>query len=752
MFQAVIGRSLECDVVVNHAHVSSVHAALVHLEDGRIFVRDLQSTNGVYVNSLTNRVEEAEVRPDDIIYLSKRYSVPVSRLLGQIRGGGEAKEEKVSLETESERIRIGRSPDNDVVIPRLGVSKYHAEIRRLADGRCELVDLGTTNGTFVNNRKLVGASVILGPDDRVEIGGMLVSLQVSRQADKAESRVGVERQGLFIETKDLVYAVGSGQRRKELIRGVDLALYPGEFVGLMGPSGCGKTTLMNLLIGNAAPTSGQILFNGVPLRDHLDRFAGRIGYVPQDDLLHPELTVREVLYYNARLKLPLEVSDAEIFEKIDRVCERLNLYRPGSALDVRDVPIGSPDKKGISGGQKKRVSLAIELLGDPEILFLDEPTSGLSSKDTKDVMVLLRRLTEEQGISVVITIHQPSLRVYELLDRVMYLKQGRLCYFGPAFPDSIQYFDPAENPYVAGPDAVMEKLDEHAEEELAVKFRQSSYYETYVGDRLRRLQEGREAVPDRGGGKLRRSPLPVQFLKLCERYAKCKVRDWPSVVLLLAQAPVVGVLIGLIFWDEKPEDRLTVAFLLGFVALWFGVNNSAREIVAERGLLQREKRSGLSSAAYLASKLAILGAIAVGQVGALVAVVWGMMPGLELDFWAAWGICALAALAGVALGLLISSVARSQITAIVAIPLVLIPVILLGGLVKLYNELSSGWLLRVLSDATPARWSFEALTAVSNTPKFVFGVNSLTETPALLVLTGMLVLFAGIAYWQVRRA
>jgi ABC-type multidrug transport system ATPase subunit/pSer/pThr/pTyr-binding forkhead associated (FHA) protein len=751
MSQKTIGRSPDCDVVFNHAHISSVHATLVEDESGRLFVRDMNSTNGVYLNSLTNRITESEITDDDILYFSKRFSIPVSRLRGLgVNGTTGGTTGGQSLVSGAAVIRIGRDPRNDLVINRLGVSKFHAEILRNPDGSRLLRDLGSTNGSYLNNQKIQGTTVPLGPEDRLEIGGMLVSIQFSGNQEKPDAQVGVEREGLYIQATDLVLEVKSGGQPKRLIDGVDLVIYPGELVGLMGPSGCGKTTLMNLLIGNTRPTSGLVRFNGAPLQQNLERFSARIGFVPQDDLLHPELTVREVLYYNARLKLPLEVSDEDIYEKIDRVCQQLNLYRPGTNLDARDVLIGSPEKKGISGGQKKRVSLAIELLSDPEVLFLDEPTSGLSSKDTKDVMVLLRKLTKEQGIAVVITIHQPSLKVYELMDRVIYLKQGKLCYFGPAFPDSISYFEPEENPYVAGPEAVMEKLDDRPETELRDQFMGSDYFKTYVHDRAKRMEAPEAPSALVLSDKLKGSPVWVQGWKLCERYLKCKMRDWPSVLLLLAQAPVVGVLISVIFWDDKVEDRLTTVFLLGFVALWFGVNNSAREIVGEISLLRRERRGGLSAAAYLASKLCVLGLIAVLQSVALVGLVAVLMPGLELQWAPAMLICGLVACCGVSLGLMISAFSKTSITAIVAIPLVLIPVILLGGLIKLYHELSGGWLLRLASDLTPARWSFEALTTVSASPKFVFGVSSLTESWAVPVLALMLGTFSLATYLRIR--
>ena len=514
-----IGRSGECDVVIHHAHISGVHAAFEIRDDGTQWIVDRGSTNGVFLNSLAHRISEAEVDDDDLVYFSRHYSLSVSAIKramsGPVQCSGISCQQTLIRGGPEKIIRIGRADDNDVVIPRLDVSRHHAEIRQLAGGQLQLCDLGSKGGTYVNDRQVSGETVDLTPEQKVEIGGLLVSISLAGDSTagtgaEVVARVGVEREGIYLHARGITLEVRDRQsgQSKRLLHDFDTAVYRGEFVGILGPSGCGKTTLLDLLSGNRQPSGGEVFYNGLDLHQHLARFAPRSGYVPQRDLLHPELTARETLYYSARLKLPSEVSDAEIFAKVDRVCEELGLYKPGGGMDARDVPVGSAERKGLSGGQRKRVSLAIELLTDPQILFLDEPTSGLSSHDTRTVMEGLRRLASELGIAIFITIHQPSLRVYRLMDKVIYLKNGRLCYFGPAFPDSIRFFETEEDPATFGPDGVMERLDEADEKTVEQQFRGAPEYDTFVQPENHFAQPCLAGHSTSAGSSGRRAALP----------------------------------------------------------------------------------------------------------------------------------------------------------------------------------------------------------------------------------------------------
>jgi ABC-type multidrug transport system ATPase subunit len=438
----LIGRSTDCDYVISHAQVSPWHADLEERRLGEYYLIDHESESGIFLNSPTNRIEETRVVSDDLLYFSPAFSITLGEILRALSSGTTRLEGQAGQMVQIDRpiISIGREPSNDVIIDNLLVNLSHARIEQLPDNKILIQDLGSTHGTLVNGELIRGRSRIITVNDRIEIAGQTLSLQIS--PDSGSARVGVQRQGIFVACRGADFQIKQRNGKdRHLLRAISFAVFPGEFVGLMGPSGSGKTTLLHLLLGTYRATGGAIEYNGIKAEVFKERFGSLIGYVPQEDMLHPELTVRETLYYQAKLRLPQDVSRQEIHNRIDRICFQLGLFRSGG-IDVRDVFVGSPESKGLSGGQRKRLNLAIELLTEPKLLYLDEPTSGLSSRDTRIVMELLRKLASERNITVIITIHQPSQNVYRLLDKVIYLKNGRLGFFGPAFPDSVAYFIP----------------------------------------------------------------------------------------------------------------------------------------------------------------------------------------------------------------------------------------------------------------------------------------------------------------------
>ena len=400
------------------------------------------------------------------------------------------------------------------------------------------------------------------------------------------------RAGVVLEVRNVTVSLP----HKCLLQNVSLVIHPGELVGLMGASGAGKTTLLNALNGYVAPTEGEVLLNGQDLFGSYRDFAPFIGYVPQDDIIHRDLTVFEALYYSARLRLPRDTSDAEIEMRIQTVLKDLELE------GTEDVLIGSPDKKGISGGQRKRVNLAMELLTDPRILFLDEPTSGLSSQDAEVVVRLLRALAD-RGKTILVTIHQPSLEVFRLLDNLVLLAKdsgsndpGRLVYYGPAFPDGIAFFNGGKGTANASsaPEDIFRGLAQRLATAWEGAYRASAYFAEYVVQR----EQQASATPALA---ITRESEPAPFLEkllfqwgtLIRRGFTIKVRDRISSAILLLQAPLVALLIVLVFgkqvnqsvtWETWPlvsASLGTSLFIMALAALWFGASNAIREVAGE---------------------------------------------------------------------------------------------------------------------------------------------------------------------------
>ncbi len=697
----LIGRAPDCDLVVNHACVSSKHASMQRGPDGVVILRDEGSSNGTFLNQPSYEIRETSLNDDDIIFLSEEYKIPGSLLLKKFavwEASGGTHRSAIALgqvhRYTDNTITIGSAAGNLLVLPYLNVWPQHAIIHRSSQGGYILQDLG--GGCMVNGARLVSSSVVLQPNDAVELGGVVISTSFDPACGAIT--IGAERRGFYLTAKDVTFTVPGKTGPRALLDQVNFSVLPGEFVGLLGPSGCGKTTLLTCMSG-VVKTQG-VYYNGMPLEEYAS--ANAIGYVPQDDVLYPELTVRETLYNSARLRLNSHTSDERILAKIDEVCEMLGLIDRRSGLDLRDTLIGSPDRKTLSGGQKKRVNLAMELLTDPLVLFLDEPTSGLSSQDTRVVMECLRRLADEKGIAIIITIHQPSLRVYKLLDHTLYLKSGKLAYFGPAYPDSVLHFvRPAVDS--AGADEVMEMVDETDAETLRTAYQRTRYFQKYVKQReelVVSLTRGGDLAVPRHIAPLNRVS---QTIRLLLRQLKRRSRDLTSLAIQIGQAPALGLLAGFAFETERMNSPL---FLLTFIALWFGANATARELVSERVLFKREKRGGTSSAALLIAKMSQHGLMLFVQCLLLLLTVH-MVIELDLNLLMGLIVLWLCGMCGAAIGLLISGLARTEIAATAATPLVLIPLILFGGYLTLYDDMPKP--IKALSQFMPSRWGYEAL-------------------------------------------
>ena len=426
-----IGRAPESDVVLDYPMVSWNHARLSRDAGGRLVLEDLGSTNGTSLTRASNRISRAEVQPDDHVFFGS-LKLQVSRLLDSKKLVlGDANQEQIHF-TGGEMI-LGRDPACSYPLPFPQISWRHVRLTR-SDRGVEVEDLGSRNGTFVDGIRISGR-VLLKPGGEIALGSFRFRLLDAAGTLGKRTYAG----NVTISAVDVVVEIHRGGIHKRLLDPVSLTVFPSELVALMGPAGAGKTTLLKALNGYTVPNAGQVLFNGEDLYANQEQFRLQVGYVPQDDILHSQLTVREALYYTAKLRTDLR--DDEIQARIGTVLSELNID------DIADRLIGSPERKVISGGQRKRVNIAMELLSDPSVLFLDEPTSGLSSYDAAQVVQLLRRLADG-GKTVICTIHQPSVDIFKDFDSLMMVARdkgdnaGMLVYFGPAYPESIVFFKP----------------------------------------------------------------------------------------------------------------------------------------------------------------------------------------------------------------------------------------------------------------------------------------------------------------------
>lgn len=555
-------------------------------------------------------------------------------------------------------IRMGRAPDNNFVLDAPSVSRYHAMLSYENGDQPVIADLGSTNGTFVNGEPLTEARQ-LSPEDLIFLGGFLLHVdgRTIKQHDLSASS---------ITARHVTKAIGA----KTILNDISLAINPREFIGLMGPSGCGKSTLMDALNGLRPATGGNVFVNDLDLYQNFNALRRSIGYVPQRDILHDALTVERTLFYAAKLRLPQGTSTESMHDIIAEVIQTVGL-----------VEHRATTFRQLSGGQQKRLSLALELITKPSFLFLDEPTSPLDPETTENMMMLFRRLADEGRIVVMVTHKFEKFR--EMHQIAMLTRGGRLAYYGPP-SEALAYFGCQE------PGDIYRFIGAREPEELSSNFEKSTQYDKYVRARIAETEQitrtagalnlgpaGKQDSPERRLGL-------SQWLTLTRRYLEVKLKDRRNTLLLLAQAPIVAILLAIIVGDSVNGSQ--TLFIAAIVSIWFGANNAVREIVSEAAIYGRERLVNLKIPSYVFSKFAVLSGIAFFQCLLFVGILAGMGRLKTGDFLSLTLLLYLTSLAGIATGLFFSALVNSTEKAMSILPLILIPQLLLSGYLKPIND------------------------------------------------------------------
>ncbi len=501
-------------------------------------------------------------------------------------------------------------------------------------------------------------------------------------------------------------------------------LESGQLVAIMGGSGVGKSTLLGIMNGNIHPDEGSITVNGYPLDAPEARQL--IGFVPQDDLLIEELTVYQNLWFTARLCFA-RLSDTEIKERVDDVLKELDLE------GIKDLEVGSPIRKTISGGQRKRLNIALELIREPAILYLDEPTSGLSSSDSEKVIMLLKEQTH-RGKLVVVNIHQPSSEIYKLFDRLWLLDRGGYPIYDGNPIEAIIYFKQAAkytDPDISvcstcgnvNPELILniidsKKIDDSGNQTNIRKFTPEEWHEKYVSSRPSYGAVEEKELPD---SKQKKPTWFKQFCIFLERNVRTKLVNKQYLAIMLLEAPLLALIVALLTRYVDGDEYTLLAnknfvsyiFMSVIVVTFMGLSISAEEIIKDRPVLKREHFLRLSRSSYLTSKMVYLLGVS-GLQSLLFILVGNTIMGVGWEMFSVWWsiLWATSFLANLT-GLILSQSMNSVVAIYITIPLLLIPQILLCGLVIKFDDLntraSKENKVPLIGEMIPSRWAFEAL-------------------------------------------
>jgi len=720
----ILGRSEDCPIRVPDP-VMSRHHAKIKVSGKDIWITDLGSRNGVLYKQTklpANQIQALKAGDSltiakftlilDVIPRSQAVSGEFVGALPAAPAPGEqparkpvaAREVSKPLSLRGlEKITIGRAKDNHMVIDHPVVSRYHAVIERMGT-RYRLIDMKSHNGTHLNGKRIEGMQW-LNEGDRIKIGPeqfVFTGAELSRSTPEGYTIEVIEMNKWV--TKDL-----------NLLKNISLYIGQNEFVGLVGMSGAGKTTLQDAINGYRPATDGMVLVNGVNMYENYDMFRNDIGYVPQRDIVHMELTPTSALDYAAQLRMPPDTSREERHGAVDETLDELGLTFRKDIINSR-----------LSGGQLKRVSIGVELLTKPKLFFLDEPTSGLDPGTEYEMMKLLRRLAD-QGRTIMIITH--ATKNVMLCDKVIILARGGyLAYFGRP-EDALVFFDKYRTP--------RERLEKDMEFDDIYRILNDESKGTpeewgkrYKEEATRLVQAGRIKMPTGqvapGVTHIQKAPTRrisaiQQFIVLSSRGTKILFQDKVSLGLMLCLAPLLGLMNFIwgsrLFDPVRGDSPKTMAmwFMTAVIGILVGSLCSVREIVKEAEIFKRERAVGLKILPYALSKLWVGVALAVySGIIILLFVIILVRPTMpDIGVFLSWMVSIiLCIVVSYLLGLLISAAVPNQNASLIVLIGVIVPQLLFAGVLLPLEEIPFK-LGTPISYLVSSRWSFEGFVRAS---------------------------------------
>ena len=684
------GRNKANDIVLSSSIISNFHGFIV-IENGSYVIYDNNSTNGLFFNDKS--FEKHILSLGDIIKVDN-VNNPIEKGVALYFNSESNNENwnEFKLESKNE-ITIGRDKECDIRLNHISISKIHALIR-CENNEYYIYDNDSTNGISVNG-KLVNKKCKLKEKDLIIITNsklIFTSKKISYQCYDT---------GVSVNAYDIVKTVKTKNGKINISNHISLNIKPCEFVAIIGGSGAGKTTFMNCISGYDHATSGEVLVNGADLYSNYEVLKNVIGYVPQQDIVYDNLTLRNMLDYAARLRMPKDTANSERMKRVQEVVDMVEL------TGREDFFI-----KELSGGQKKRASIAVELLSDPNLFFLDEPSSGLDPGTERNLMKTLKNMTTS-GKTVILVTHN-TLNLH-LCDKIILLgKGGNLCFCGTP-QEILEFFSVKDfvDIYNLVTENPVEWSDNYSKSKYASK-----------------LENGKNSIVAQKVKKKKQS-LFKQTKILSKRYIELLKNDKQRMLLLLIQAPLLAVLIYLVS-DGKQfkeyEMTKSVLFALSCCAFWIGILNSIQEICKERIILKREYLTGLKITAYIYSKVTVLGGVCFVQSLLLIGVFSGLVGitsyGTTNHAFIKMLITTfMTSISATTMGLFVSSLFKNADRAMTVAPILLMPQILFSGLVFKLSGIS-----KLISVFVNCRWAMEGYGTICNLNNLTLKMQNIFPT------------------------
>lgn len=717
-----LGRNSDNDIVINSSIISANHAYF-KVVGGTCVLYDNNSKNGIYVNG--EKIKSCTLTSGDILKIDNGSRPLKSGVTIIYSFKTESVEENwmefpVHIDRE---ISIGRDSRNDIRLDHSAISRNHAVFFH-KEGLYYIKDVNSTNGIYLNGSKISSVQQVK-TNDVIYIGdtkfifngkALLYNYYIKGfRVDAVALKKEVSLRGAFLK-----------RQKKSILNDISININSGELVAVIGASGSGKTTLIKSLSGLSRPEEGTVLVNGDNLYDNCEIYRNILGYVPQNDALYENLTIGEMLKYSAKLRISA-LSNSEIKDELVEVLK-----------DVQLEGMENSFIKDLSGGQKKRVSIAVELLGRPKLLYLDEPTSGLDPETEMNINMLLKKLSYD-GKTVIFTTHSTSC--IDVCSKIAVLgPRGRLCFFGsPA--QALSFFE-VDDYYK------IYSLISSDTEYWEVKLAQSGYYgaqKPFIGRKT-----SNSLKPSISIGNLFR-----QLGVLTQRYFVLGLRDRIRMLLLLLQAPIIAFLLGIIS-DGKSfkvhEEASSIILIIACALVWMGLLNSFQEVSKETGVYYRERNANLSNIAYVFSKVIVLSAFSllqsilfVGTLSRVMAIpVYSLIGSIKVELFVT---VFLTGVVSSLCGLFISAAVRNNDQAVGVVPVVMVFQIIFSGML-----FKTKYVIKLFSNTAISRWASSALGTsvnINNIPYksplmlknedifFTYSVENLIKSWSILVLYGV---------------